>query len=137
MAQRIANKFPVDQQPNQAVGVSINFNGGGDAVFTQNYSTKDQIKSNLINYFLTNKGERPFQPNFGANLREFVFEQINNPSKEAIIDRIKTQLAQNFPNVNLVDIELYTQEDRNIIQVIIKYNVIPFGISDQLNLSFS
>lgn len=137
MAQRIANKFPIDQQPSTAVGVSINFNGGGDAVFTQNYSTKDQIKSNLINFFLTNTGERPFQPNYGANMREFIFEQINDPSKEAIEDRVKSLLAQNFPSVSLKSVELYTQEDLNIIQVVIKYNVIPFGIQDELNLSFT
>ena len=56
MAYIISSKFPVDTLPDVAVGVSIPFSG--KAVFNQTYLTKDQIKSNLINFFLTNKGER-------------------------------------------------------------------------------
>ena len=51
MAQRIANKFPLDTQARKAIGVAIPFTNR--AVFTSNYTTKDQIKSNLINYLYT------------------------------------------------------------------------------------
>ena len=49
MAYVIDSKFPVDTLPDVAVGVSIPFSGV--AVFNQTYLTKDQIKSNLINFF--------------------------------------------------------------------------------------
>jgi len=137
MAQQIANQFPVDLQPNTAVGVSINFTGGGDAVFNPNYSTQDQIKSNLINYFLTNKGERPMQPNFGANLREFVFEQLNDSSNDLLLDRVQSEIETNFPAVSLQDLQLTTSEELNTVTVIIKYSINPFGIQDQLNLTFA
>ena len=66
--------FPNDQRASVAIGFNLPINGEG--VFTPNYQTKDAIKNNLINYFLTNPGERPGNPNFGAGLRNFIFKQM-------------------------------------------------------------
>ena len=76
MAFIIPNKFPIDTLPDVAVGVSLPFSG--KAVFNQTFITKDQIKSNLINFFLTNRGERYLNPGFGGNLRATLFEAITN-----------------------------------------------------------
>ena len=48
---------PLDLQKNIAIGVSLPFDGPSGP-FNKTYSTADQIKSNLINLLLTNKGER-------------------------------------------------------------------------------
>ena len=75
MAYRIYNQFPSDlKNGRRAIGFSLPFTG--EAVFNPTYTTKDQMRSNIINYFLTNKGERIFNPSFGANLREKLFSQI-------------------------------------------------------------
>jgi hypothetical protein len=66
---------PLDLQKNIAIGVSLPFNGPG--VFNSTYTTKDQIKSNLINLLLTDVGERVMNPNFGCELKRFLFEGIN------------------------------------------------------------
>ena len=66
--------FPVDLNPRRAVGINLPLNG--DAVFEPNFTSKDAIKSNLVNFLLTNPGERPANPLFGAGLREFVFTSI-------------------------------------------------------------
>ena len=42
---------PLDFQPRKEVGVSLPFSG--KAVFNSTYHSKDAIKTNLINYFLT------------------------------------------------------------------------------------
>lgn len=135
MAQRIANKFPLDTQARKAIGVAIPFTNR--AVFTSNYTTKDQIKSNLINYLLTNRGERLMQPNFGANLREVVFEQINNQTTDFLKKRIQDGISQNFPQVVVNEILISNNESENLIQITITYNVANFGISDEINLTFN
>ena len=66
--------FPIDFDKSAAVGIDIPFNAPG--VFRPNYTTKAAIKNNLINYFLTNPGERPLNPSFGGGLRAFIFQQI-------------------------------------------------------------
>ena len=76
MAQIISNKYPIDSEARKAIGFSLPING--NAVFNPTYQTKDQIKANLINYLLTNRGERVFNPNFGADLRSLLFNNIVN-----------------------------------------------------------
>ena len=66
---------PLDRQPRKAIGVSLPFTGLG--VFNSTFATKDAIKNNLINFFLTGKGERFLNPTFGTGLRNLLFENIN------------------------------------------------------------
>ena len=58
MAYIIDKKFPLDQQKRKIIGFGFPLNA--PAVFNPTYQTKDQIKANLINYILTNRGERVF-----------------------------------------------------------------------------
>ena len=134
MAQRIANRFPADLNKNQALGVGLPFNA--NAVFNQNFTTKDQTKSNLINFFLTNKGERPFRPNFGANLREDIFQTATESDYDLLKEKISFELSQNFPNINLDGVNIVGSEDLNTIKVTIAYSIKSFGITDELNLTF-
>ena len=78
MAFGAIQQFPNDTRPRVGIGVNIPFNEGG--VFTPNYTTADSIKNNLINYFLTNPGERPGNPTFGGGLRAFIFSSISDLS---------------------------------------------------------
>ena len=59
---------PLDLQKNIAIGVSLPFS----KPFTSTYTTKDQIKSNLVNLLLTEVGERVMNPNFGCDLKKFL-----------------------------------------------------------------
>ena len=45
--------FPIDTKPSVAVGISIPFNG--DAVFNSTYTTKDAVKSNILNFSVAHK----------------------------------------------------------------------------------
>ncbi len=134
MAQRIANRFPADLNKNQALGVGLPFNA--NAVFNQNFTTKDQTKSNLINFFLTNKGERPFRPNFGANLREDIFQAATESDYDLLKEKISFEISQNFPNISLDGVNIIGSEDLNTIRVTISYSIKSFGITDELNLTF-
>ena len=70
MAIIVQNRFPVDSIDRKAIGVNIPFNA--PAVFQSNYLTRDAIKNNLINFFLTNPGERVFNPFFGSGLNNLI-----------------------------------------------------------------
>ena len=102
MAQIIANKYPIDQTDRKAVGFGFPLNG--DAVFVPTYQTRDQIKANLVNYLLTNRGERVFRPNFGGDLRTLIFENIIDNTIDEMRDRIQddiTTFFEDFGNENL------------------------------------
>ena len=127
--------FPNDLRPRTAIGVDLPFNGAG--VFILNYTTKDAIKANLINYFLTNPGERPANPTFGAGLRAYIFTQIESNNLDFIKEDIQQKLGSNFPNIAVDSVEDLGQEDYNTINIIIKYSIVNTGINDELQLTFT
>ena len=127
--------FPNDTRACVAIGVDLPLNGG--VAFRPNYQTKNAIKNNLINYFLTNPGERPANPLFGAGLRQYVFTQITEGNLDFLKEDIQEKLSSNFPSVVVESIEVTPDHDRNNILVTIKYFVVNTDINDTLELSFT
>jgi|TARA_R110000772_G_scaffold106410_3_gene208344 hypothetical protein len=127
--------FPNDQRPSVAIGFNLPMNEGG--VFTPNYQTKEAIKNNLINYFLTNPGERPGNPTFGAGLRAFIFTQIDSQDFDYIKDDIQGKLKDYFPNVIVNEVSVTPARGENTIQINITYNVADTNMNDALTLSFN
>ena len=127
--------FPIDFNKSAAVGVDIPFSTPG--IFKPNYTTKTATKNNLINYFLTNLGERPLNPTFGGGLRAFIFEQITTDNLDFLEERITQDLSIFFPNINIINLEILRQEDNNIITVQLSYNIINTNISDTLEIDFT
>jgi phage baseplate assembly protein W len=132
MAQIIANKFPIDLQARKAVGFGFPLNG--NAVFVPTYQTKDQIKANLLNYLLTNKGERIFNPNFGSNLRKYLFENINDKTTDDLQYQISNDISLYFPLIEVMNISFDNIPDENTVNFILSYRIKSFGITDQLNI---
>lgn len=126
--------YPIDTKPSTAIGIDIPFNG--NAVFNSTYLTKDAIKANLINYFLTNQNERYLNNGFGANLKAFIFEQINNDNTSFLKQDIQTKISQYFSNINLVDLTINQYPDTNAIGIILIYNIPNTNISDKLEITF-
>lgn len=133
MAQIIANKYPIDSNARKAVGFGFPLNG--DAVFVPTYQTADQIRANLLNYVLTNKGERVFNPNFGSDLRKkFMFESVNFITEEGLKATLQNDISNHFPSVEIKQIEFINNEDENTINFILTYQINLFGIEDTINI---
>jgi len=132
MARIIDNKFPIDLTPSVAVGYGFPING--PAVFIPTYTTREQTKSNLLNYLLTNKGERVFNPLFGGDLRSLLFEGIIDSTQNELLLMIQDQIGQFFPTVRIEEIKFENDEDRNTINFILTYQIVNFGVTDTLNI---
>ena len=126
---------PRDLDKNKAIGVSIPFNGGG--VFKSTFSTKDQIKSNLINLLLTYKGERVLNPQFGADLPRLLFEPINNETLLKIENQIVTSVSTYIPEITITNIEITPDTDKNTIYVNVMYQLKLSGTTDNIIIDFS
>jgi len=125
---------PLDLQKNIAIGVALPFNGPG--VFKSTYTTKDQIKSNLINLLLTDIGERIMNPNFGTNLKRFLFEGITNINNEALIDSLNNSISIYIPEVTVTNIILIPTTDSNLINLSINYYLNISQTPDQVTVQF-
>lgn len=126
--------FPIDQNSRKAIGVSLPFNQ--PAVFGSTYLTKDAIRNNLINYVLTNPGERLFDPNYGLGLKNYIFEQITNDSIDSLSFKIQTDINQYFPSIQ-AKINIIPDNDFNTINIYINYSIINTGITDTIEINFN
>ena len=126
--------YPIDFNKSAAGGIDIPFNAPG--VFRLNYTTGAAIKNNLINYFLTNPGERFLNPTFGGGLRAFIFEQISNNNIDFLKENINSDLNLFFPNLEIISLEILQNNDNNSITVSLSYRVINTNISDTIEIDF-
>ena len=122
MAKILPNKFVDDLIDRQAIGVSIPFSKS--SVFNQTFTTADQVKSNLINYFLTNKGERILNPTYGGDLRSLLFEQITEETLSVLQKRIENDLENKFPIIEVKNLIINPQPNFNIVNIVLTYNVL-------------
>ena len=118
--------YPIDLEDSVAIGVNIPFSA--PSVFTSNYQTKDAIKNNLLNFFLTNKGERPLNPSFGGGLRAFIFEQITNDNLDFLKEDVEQKLTNYFPNVKIEDLTV-TGVGEHSVKIMLKYSIINTNIT--------
>lgn len=133
MAFRVANKFPIDTKPRMAVGVSIPFSN--QAVFNSTYTTQEQLKSNLTNFFMTEPGERYMNPTYGGGLKTVLFEQLTTGTFDFVKENVQSKVSNYFPNVQIMDLQVYGNADQSVLKVELTYQVVNFGITDTINLT--
>jgi phage baseplate assembly protein W len=134
MAFRVSNIEPIDLQPRVAIGISLPFNGSTG--FNSTYTTANQLKTNLLSFLLTNRGERLFHPTFGASLRNFIFEQISNNTIDDLSEIFKLKIEQQFPRIRVFDVVLEPDPDANTINVSFAYRVTQTNIEDNISITF-
>jgi phage baseplate assembly protein W len=126
---------PNDLRPRVGIGVNLPLAEGTG--FTSNYTTAEATKYNLINYFLTNPGERVGNPSFGGGLRAFIFEQINNQTTEYLKEDIQTKVTQEFPTVEIIELNVDEDPDANTVRVSLYYAIQDTNIEDEVILNFA
>jgi phage baseplate assembly protein W len=125
---------PRDLRKNTAIGVQLPFNAPG--VFYSVFSTKEQIKYNVINLLLTSKGERVENPNFGTLLRNQLFNQIDTANFQDIENSIVDSIDQYIPEIRVVKIEFLPNTDTNTINIKLFYQILISGETDTIIVNF-
>ena len=126
---------PLDLQKNIAIGVSLPFNGPG--VFNKTYTTKDQIKSNLVNLLLTDIGERVMNPTFGCDLKRFLFEGITESNMEDVAASLRNSISIFIPEITVTKIEVTPTYDNNTLSLTINYYLKISQTPDQITVQFN
>jgi phage baseplate assembly protein W len=126
---------PLDLQKNIAIGVALPFNAPG--VFKSTFTTKDQIKSNLVNLLLTSTGERIMNPTFGTFLKRFLFEGITDSNLESLKDNLLNSILIYIPDITVTNITIIPNTDYNSIDLNIDYVVNISQFPDQVTVQFT
>jgi phage baseplate assembly protein W len=112
---------PINLDKNITIGISLPFNA--PSAFRSTYSFKDQLKYNLVNFLLTNKGERILNPNFGTNIRRQLFNQIDEDIYENLITEISDSIILYFPDITIEKLDVVPTYDNNLITVNLTYRI--------------
>ena len=89
------------------------------------------IARSVRNIVMTIPGEKPFDPYFGSNVRNILFENLDNLSANLLIQEIKLSIQNYEPRVDLVAVEAMPDYDSNSYDVTIVYEIIGADIPPQ------
>jgi len=85
---------------------------------------KRAIKSDLMHLLLTNKGERLYMPEFGTNLKKYLFEPNIETVSSDIRTEIQTAISKYIPNLQVDRLEVLPKQDNeHAVFVRIEYTV--------------
>ena len=93
------------------------------------------IKNSIVNLFNTVPGERILLPDYGCDLRKYIFEPINDATSRLIGRTIKKSIEQWEPRVTLVSINVdaYISDAQYVITLVLE---VPFlQQNEKLNLT--
>ena len=74
--------------------------------------SKRAIKADLLHLLLTQKRQRLYLPNFGVNLRQYLFEQNDGIVHASIQREIESAIQEFIPNLTILEITV-NKSDRN------------------------
>ena len=135
MAYIVRNNLKGEKRPSVGVGITIPFDG--PTGINSSYSTQQAIKSNLLNYLLTDNRERIFNPNFGSGIRGKLFEQLNTSTVDELNNMLINEIDLYFPNVLISQLSITPIADLNTLQIFFRYSVALTNIEDEIQITFA
>ena len=123
---------PLDINKNVTIGVAFPLDEVN--IFKGTETVREQVKSNLINLLLTEKGERVNEPNFGVGLKKILFEQHLN--REELEEKINFQINFYIPEIQLITAEVGEIDDDHRVYLTISYKFKTDGSTDALTTTF-
>lgn len=93
----------------------------GDLITTSN---ENAIARSLRNLVLTGYSERLFNQNIGCNVKQSLFEFIDNATGSIIETHISSTIKNNEPRVNLNKVIAEPDVDNNNFNVTVRYEIV-------------
>lgn len=86
------------------LGITLPLRLGANGYFENTTDPMAQIKTNLSNLLLTQKGERPMQPTFGSQLYSYIFEPETDDGFANLQAVIEEAVSEWMPFVQIIDV---------------------------------
>ena len=84
---------------------------------------ENAIRNSITNIFLTAPGEKILSPEFGLDLRRYLFEPISDFSAFAIKDDIKNRLPDMEPRVTIQNVVVIPNPDQNEYRISMQIDI--------------
>jgi phage baseplate assembly protein W len=106
------------------LGITLPIRLGSNGYFEHTTDAMTQIKANLTNLLLTQKGERVMQPDFGSELHLFIFEPMTDNGMANLRASIESCIAEWMPFVQIIDVQREFDNDNNLMTLVIGFSTI-------------
>ena len=84
----------------------------------------ESVKQSVLNILRTNRGERPFLPAYGSNIRSYLFENIDAVTRALIEEDIVFSLSNFEPRVRILNVDVTDVPDRNSVNISLELEII-------------
>lgn len=121
------------------INIDFPFKDSGKGFYLNlNQTDRDAIRADLLHLLLTNKGERLYLPDFGSDLKKYIFEPNDNITHAEIRDNLNETISKYIPNLIVNSIEFKNDEIEELIIVELTYTVSEgtFTSTDTVTLTF-
>ena len=82
------------------------------------------VKQSVRNLLLTSRYEKPFQPDFGANINSALFGLDTDFDPEYIQDLIADAINNYEPRARVLTIDIQTDGDKNLMNATVEFQVV-------------
>ena len=100
----------------------------GDLIAIKNVNA---ITRSIRNIVLTIPGEKFFDPDFGSNVSNLLFENVDDITASQIQEEIEFSISNYEPRVKLIDVQVIADNDNASFDTIITYEVIGADVPPQ------
>lgn len=100
----------------------------------QTMTEPEEIAQSVRMILDTRPGERPFRPKFGADLDQFVFEEIDTTAQTLIRQEILGALRQWEPRIWNIEIGFVQRPDDGVLEVNVSYMIDHSGLPGQVSV---
>ena len=89
------------------------------------------IARSVRNLVLTIQGERPFQPTLGTGVNNLLFDNMDKLTASAIRSELRTTIENYEPRVEINEILVEPDFERNAFHVTLQYFIIGIDVPEQ------
>lgn len=95
------------------------------------------VKQSVKNILLTNPGEKPFNPSFGAGLTRFLFENDDGLDELEIQDAIVEAVSNFEPRARVLGVKATLQPDQNSMTVRVAFRVLNTSAVEEISVDLT
>ena len=81
------------------------------------------IKQAIVNLLMTNKGERLMNPNYGSDIRRYLFEPLDYGTANQIKGNIRDTIERFEPRISVVRLKASPNYDDNGFDITMTYSI--------------
>jgi phage baseplate assembly protein W len=82
-------------------------------------------------------GERVMNPNFGCNLKRYLFENINDVNAEKVKNAVLSSVGYYIPEITVTSIAVTPNTDYNSIDISVNYVLNISQTPDEITVQFN